>query len=43
VDRGAVWSGSITPRLPWLDLGTFNVCAWQAYFIVGQYLGFRRR
>jgi hypothetical protein len=33
--------GSNTPRIPWLDLGTFNVCAWQAYFIVGQYLGFR--
>jgi hypothetical protein len=31
-----------TPRLPWLDLGTFNLCAWQAYFVAGQYLGYRK-
>lgn len=34
--------GDNTPRLPWLDLGTFNFCAWQAYFVAGQYLGFRQ-
>lgn len=33
--------GDNTPRLPWLDLGTFNVFAWQAYFVAGQYLGYR--
>ena len=34
--------GDNTPRLPWLDLGTFNLCAWQAYFVAGQYLGYRQ-
>jgi hypothetical protein len=33
--------GDNTPRLQWLDLGTFNLCAWQAYFVAGQYLGYR--
>ena len=33
--------GDNTPRLPWLDLGTFNVFAWQVYFVAGQYLGYR--
>jgi hypothetical protein len=33
--------GDNTPRLPWLDLGTFNLFAWQAYFVAGQYLGYR--
>lgn len=32
--------GDNTPRLAWLDLGTFNLCAWQAYFVAGQYLGY---
>ena len=26
----------------WLDLGRFNLLAWQAYFFVGLYLGYRR-
>lgn len=33
--------GDNTPRLPWIDLGTFNVFAWQAYFVAGQYFGYR--
>ncbi len=33
--------GDNSARLPWLDLGTFNLCAWQAYFVAGQYLGYR--
>jgi len=34
--------GDNSHRIPWMDLGTFNVCAWQAYFVAGQYLGYRR-
>jgi hypothetical protein len=33
--------GDNSKRLPWLDLGTFNIFAWQAYFIAGQYFGYR--
>src|SRR5712692_465930 len=25
----------------WINLGTFNILAWQAYFVAGQYLGYR--
>jgi len=34
--------GDNSHRVPWIDLGTFNLCAWQAYFVAGQYLGYRR-
>ena len=34
--------GDNTARLPWLDLGTFNLFAWQAYFIAGLCLGYRQ-
>jgi hypothetical protein len=34
--------GDNNNRIPWMDLGTFNICAWQAYFVAGQYLGYRR-
>jgi hypothetical protein len=34
--------GDNSNRIAWLDLGTFNICAWQAYFVAGQYLGYRR-
>jgi hypothetical protein len=34
--------GDNSHRLAWIDLGTFNLCAWQAYFVAGQYLGYRR-
>lgn len=34
--------GDNSHLLPWVDLGTFNLCAWQAYFVAGQYLGYRR-
>jgi hypothetical protein len=34
--------GDNNDRIPWMDLGTFNICAWQAYFVAGQYLGYRR-
>lgn len=33
--------GDNSPRVPWLDLGTFNLCAWQAYFVAGLFLGYR--
>jgi hypothetical protein len=33
--------GDNSDRVPWMDLGTFNLCAWQAYFVAGQYLGYR--
>ncbi|HTF45283.1 MAG TPA: OpgC domain-containing protein [Terriglobales bacterium] len=33
--------GDNSHRLAWMDLGTFNLCAWQAYFVAGQYLGYR--
>jgi len=28
--------------VPWIDLGAFNVLAWQAYFVAGQYIGYRK-
>lgn len=28
--------------VPWIDLGAFNVLAWQAYFVAGQYVGYRK-
>jgi len=34
--------GDNSLRVPWMDLGTFNLCAWQVYFVAGQYLGYRR-
>ncbi len=34
--------GDNTARIPWLDLGSFNLCAWQAYFVAGQYLAYRQ-
>ena len=33
--------GDNTARLPWLNLGTFNLLAWQAYFVAGLYFGNR--
>jgi hypothetical protein len=34
--------GDATYDVPWIDLGGFNLLAWQAYFIAGQYLGSRQ-
>ena len=34
--------GDATKNVPWIYLGGFNILAWQAYFIAGQYLGSRR-
>lgn len=34
--------GDAIPSVSWIDLGKFNVLAWQAYFIAGQYIGYRR-
>jgi hypothetical protein len=28
--------------VPWIFLGAFNILAWQAYFVAGQYLGARK-
>jgi hypothetical protein len=28
--------------VPWIDVGVFNLLAWQAYFVAGQYLGQRQ-
>jgi hypothetical protein len=35
--------GDATYEVPWIDLGGFNLLAWQAYFIAGQYLGSRQQ
>jgi len=38
----AQWGiGDASHLVPWINLGTFNILAWQAYFITGQYLGYR--
>jgi hypothetical protein len=38
----AQWGvGDASHLVPWIDLGTFNILAWQAYFVAGQYLGYR--
>ena len=34
--------GDATKNVPWIYLGGFNLLAWQAYFIAGQYLGSRK-
>jgi hypothetical protein len=34
--------GDSSYLVPWIDLGTFNILAWQAYFVAGQYLGYRK-
>jgi len=34
--------GDATQDVPWIYLGGFNILAWQAYFIAGQYLGSRK-
>jgi hypothetical protein len=34
--------GDASHLVPWIDLGTFNILAWQAYFVAGQYLGYRK-
>jgi hypothetical protein len=34
--------GDATYNVPWIYLGGFNILAWQAYFIAGQYLGSRK-
>ena len=45
---GALWLatqwgvGDAVPGVAWIDLGAFNVLAWQAYFIAGQYIGYRK-
>jgi hypothetical protein len=39
----AQWGiGDASHLVPWIDLGTFNILAWQAYFVAGQYLGYRK-
>jgi hypothetical protein len=39
----AQWGiGDASHLVPWINLGTFNILAWQAYFVAGQYLGYRR-
>ena len=35
--------GDATQDVPWIYLGGFNLLAWQAYFIAGQYLGSRKQ
>ncbi len=38
----AQWGiGDASHLVPWINLGTFNILAWQAYFVAGQYLGYR--
>ena len=38
----AQWGiGDASYMVPWINLGTFNILAWQAYFVAGQYLGYR--
>ena len=34
--------GDSSNLVPWLDVGVFNILAWQAYFVVGLYLGQRQ-
>jgi hypothetical protein len=34
--------GDPSHLVPWIDVGVFNILAWQAYFIAGQYLGHRQ-
>jgi hypothetical protein len=39
----AQWGyGDASHIVPWINLGTFNILAWQAYFVAGQYIGYRR-
>ncbi len=33
--------GDASHLVPWINLGSFNILAWQAYFVAGQYLGYR--
>lgn len=33
--------GDSSHLVPWINLGTFNILAWQAYFVAGQYLAYR--
>src|SRR6202162_4921879 len=38
----AQWGiGDASHLVSWINLGTFNILAWQAYFVAGQYLGYR--
>ncbi len=38
----AQWGiGDASHLIPWINLGTFNILAWQAYFVAGQYLAYR--
>jgi hypothetical protein len=38
----AQWGiGDASQLVPWISLGSFNILAWQAYFVAGQYLGCR--
>jgi hypothetical protein len=38
----AQWGmGDASRLVPWINLGAFNILAWQAYFVAGQYLGYR--
>ena len=38
----AQWGvGDASYSVPWISLGSFNILAWQAYFVAGQYLGYR--
>jgi hypothetical protein len=38
----AQWGiGDASHLVPWINLGSFNILAWQAYFVAGQYLGYR--
>ena len=34
--------GDSVPAVSWIDLGAFNVLCWQAYFVAGQYIGYRK-
>ena len=34
--------GDRSTVLPWMDLGAFNLFAWQGYFVAGLYLGHRK-
>jgi hypothetical protein len=39
----AQWGiGDSSHLVPWIDLGTFNILAWQAYFVAAQYLAYRK-
>ena len=45
---GGLWlaaqagAGDAFGTVSWVDLGAFNVLAWQAYFVAGQYIGYRK-